>query len=416
MRYSQLFPKTIAKSTSAEESSVNHDLLSRAGFVDRLMAGSYTFLPLGWRVHQKVEQIIREEMDKTGAQEMRMPLLHPREVWDRTGRWDKAAEVMYQAKFGDREYALSFTHEEIALDVIGKRAHSYRDFPIKIYHFSTKFRQELRPRSGLLRGREFIMKDLYSAHTSSEDLDRYYDAVKAAYLAAFERLGFEARVTEAGGGVFTDDHTDEFNVFTPIGESTVYYCERCDFAQNDEVFLGKAGDPCPKCAGEIKETRAIELGNTFKFGTGYAEKMGVGFTAEDGSTQPVWLASYGIGTSRVVGALAELFHDDKGLIWPASVAPYRVMLTPIFGRAETEVRAASDRLYDELQTEGVEVLYDDRVESPGKKLADADLVGLPFRVTVSEKTLGAGNFELKARCDLEAELVDREQLLARLGT
>jgi prolyl-tRNA synthetase len=416
MRYSEFFPKTTPKTSAPEEPSVNHDLLTRGGFVDRLMAGSYSFLPLGWRVHQKVEQIVREEMNQTGALEIRMPLLHPREIWDRTGRWDSASEVMYQARFGERDYALSFTHEELALDIVGKKVQSYRELPVKIYHFSTKFRQELRPRSGLLRGREFIMKDLYSAHASGDDLDRYYEEVRAAYLRAFSRMGIEAHVVEAGGGVFTDNYTHEFNAYSEVGESKVFYCEGCDFAQNDEIFLGKAGDPCPKCAGEVKETLAIELGNTFKFGTEYAEKMGVTFTDERGESKLVHLASYGIGTSRLVGALAELFHDDKGLLWPESVAPFRVVLSPVFGRAEKEVRAAAEKLYKTLQDGGIETLYDDRAESAGKKFADADLLGIPYRLTISEKTLSGDAVELKSRESGEVELLSQTALLERLNS
>src|SRR3990167_1215415 len=217
MRYSALFPKTI-KDTPSEEVSTNAKLLLRAGFIDKLMAGSYSLLPLGRLVERKIEQIIREEMDRTGAQEVLMPLLHPKSIWNETGRWDSAKEVMYQFKKDDKEYALSFTHEEIVLDLVRKHVQTYRDFPVKIYHFSTKFRNELRAKSGILRGREFLMKDLYSIHESEEDLDKYYWEVKDAYLRVFERLGLDVVVAEAGGGVFTESNTHEFQVISPSGE------------------------------------------------------------------------------------------------------------------------------------------------------------------------------------------------------
>jgi prolyl-tRNA synthetase len=368
------------------------------------MAGSYTFLPLGWRVEQKVERIIREEMNRTGAQEMRMPLLHPREIWDETGRWDSAKEVMYQLKMGDRELALSFTHEEILLDVVRKKISSYRDLPLKLYHFSTKFRQELRPRSGLLRGREFIMKDLYSVHANQEDLDTYYEQVIEAYLKAFDRMGLETHVVEAGGGVFTDQVTHELQAYTESGEDTIFYCPGCAYAQNKEIFLGKEGDPCPKCAGTIKQTRGIELGNVFRFGTDYSKKMKVTFTNFEGKEEHPWFGSYGIGTSRVVGAIAEIFHDKNGLIWPMPVAPYHVALVGLFGGKE-EVKEQADRLYEDLGIAGVEVLYDDRDESAGKKFSDADLIGLPIRVTISLKSLEKQSVELKYRDSEKSELI-----------
>jgi prolyl-tRNA synthetase len=412
MRYSKLFGKTV-RDFPKEEVSINAKLLIKAGFIDKLMAGSFTLLPLGFRVKEKIEQIVREEMDKTGANEMLMPLLHPKEVWNETGRWDSAREVMYQFKKENKEYALSFTHEEIVLDVVRKKISGYKDLPVKIYHFSTKFRDEPRAKSGILRGREFLMKDLYSVHTTPEDLDKYYWEVADAYVKVFKRLGFEVKVVEASGGVFTNSHTHEFQVLCDQGEDTIYYCEckdvscDCNFAENKEITKVKLGDSCPKCKDcKIKEAKAIEVGNIFKFGTVYSEKMGVYFTDKDGSRKLPYFASYGIGITRLIGTLVELFHDDKGIIWPESAAPYQVHLISLQKNEEGE------NLYKKLQKEGVEVLYDDRDVPAGQKFNDADLIGIPVRLVVSPKT--GDKVEWKERKGEKVEILDLEEVIKRL--
>mgnify|MGYP001572506110 CR=1 FL=1 len=235
MRQSQLFPKT-KKLAPKDAESINHQLLVRAGFIDQLMAGSWTLLPLGFKVVAKINQIIREELNKIGCQELLMPLLHPKAIWNETGRWESAKEVMYQLKAGDKEYGLSFTHEEIVMDLLRKNISSYQDLPIALYHFSTKFRNEPRAKSGILRGREFMMKDLYSAHTNEKDMMAFYEKVKLAYLVIFKRLGLDVKIIEAGGGVFTKNRTHEFQVICPTGEDTVYYCDNCDWGENKEIF------------------------------------------------------------------------------------------------------------------------------------------------------------------------------------
>jgi len=327
MLQSVIFPKT-KKEAPKDAESINHKLLVRGGFIDQLMAGSWTLLPLGWRVVNKINQIIREEMNAVGGQELLMPLLHPKKIWDETGRWNKAKDVMYQFKdFRDREYALSFTHEEIVMDLLRKNIKSYQDLPVYVYHFSTKFRNEPRARSGILRGREFMMKDLYSAHTNEADLMNYYEKVKKAYIKIFKRLGFNFRVIETGGGVFTDKNTHEFQVTAAGGEDTIYYCDNCDWGQNKEIFKGKIGGKCPKCKkGNIIEAKAIEVGNIFPLGTWYAERMRVYYSDAKGMKKPVWFGSYGIGPTRILGALVEVSHDDKGIIWNSAVAPYQVHL------------------------------------------------------------------------------------------
>lgn len=400
MRYSQLFPKTI-KSDPKDEVSINARYLMRGGFIDKLMAGSYSLLPLGRLVERKIEHIIREEMNKTGALEVLMPLLHPKDIWNETGRWERAKEVMYQFEKNEKEYALSFTHEEIVMDLLRKHTNSYKDFPVKIYHFSTKFRNELRAKSGILRGREFLMKDLYSAHVSEDDLYEYYWKVKDAYIRTFDRMGLKVHVTEASGGVFTDKHTHEFQVLCDSGEDTIYHKEGWEFWKNREVMSKEErNDP------GVKSVKSIEVGNIFPLGTMYAEKMGMLFTDKDGSKKPAWFASYGIGPTRVMGTIVEVSHDAKGIIWPKSVAPYQVHFVGLSEHVDT--------VYQTLLEAGVEVLYDDRNDvGAGQKFADADLLGIPVRLIVSQKT--GDKIEWKKRDEEKTELLSVEETLKRLS-
>lgn len=408
MRYSQLFPKT-RKTAPAHAESVNHKLLVQGGFIDQLMAGSWTLLPLGWRVVTKINQIIRQEMDAIGGQEMLMPLLHPKKIWNETGRWDKADEIMYKLKDQrERDYALSFTHEEIVMDLLRKNIKSYQDLPVAVYHFSTKFRNEPRARSGILRGREFMMKDLYSAHVSEEDLMHYYEEVKEAYIKVFKRLGFDFRVTEASGGVFTDKHTHEFQVLAEGGEDTIFYCNSCDWGANQELYEGKEGQICPKCqSGKVIRSQAIEVGNIFPLGTWYAEKMSVYFTDQNGQRQPVWFGSYGIGPTRVIGALVEVSHDERGIIWFPQVAPYQLHLVSLPGGEKK-----AGEIYEVLHRKNIEVLWDDRDETAGVKFADADLIGIPWRAVVSEKT--GEKMELKRRTREETKIYGLDEALSTI--
>jgi prolyl-tRNA synthetase len=396
MRYSQLFAKT-SKTIPKDEVAVNAKYLLQGGFIDKLMAGSYTLLPLGRLVERKIEQILREEMNATGAQEILMPLLHPKEIWNETGRWDTAKEVMYQFEKNEREYALSFTHEEIVMDLIRKHVTSYKDLPVKIYHFSTKFRNELRAKSGILRGREFLMKDLYSAHVSEDDMYDYYWKVAEAYQKAFTRIGLTTHIAEASGGVFTDKHTHEFQVIAPSGEDTIYFADDWKYAKNDEVMTDD-----DKKRTDLRAEKSIEVGNIFPLGTFYAEKMGMTFTDQDGTRKPAWFASYGIGPTRVMGTVVEVSHDDHGIIWPKSIAPFAVHLVGLNGKGE--------EVYTKLQSEGVEVLFDDRSDrGAGEKFSDADLIGIPLRAVVSQKT--GDQVEVKQRTGEKARLVNLEELI-----
>lgn len=397
VKQSTLFPKT-QKTPPTDAESVNHKLLVRAGFMDQLMAGSWTLMPLGLRVVGKINQIIREEMNAVGGQELAMPLLHPKSIWNESGRWDTAKEVMYQFKdIHEKEFALSFTHEEIVMDMLRKQINSYRDLPVYVYQFSTKFRNELRAKSGILRGREFMMKDLYSAHTSEEDLMNYYEKVKEAYVRVFDRLGFNFKVTLASGGVFTDKNTHEFQVLSEAGEDTIYFKEGSREAVNDEVFEGNKE--------EYISAKSIEVGNIFPLGTWYAEKMGVNFTDQDGVKKPVWFGSYGIGPTRVMGVLVEVNHDDKGIVWPKVVAPFDVHLITI-GQNNLE---KSQEIAAKLTEKGFEVLWDDRDIGPGAKFADSDLIGIPSRVVVSDKT--GDMVEYKNRKEDSVSIVSPEEML-----
>ncbi len=408
MLQSKLFPKT-KREAPKDAISINHKLLVRAGFIDQLMAGSWTLLPLGWRVVDKVSNIIRQELTKIDCQEVLMPLLHPKNIWNETGRWDKADEVMYKLKdTRQKDFALSFTHEEIFLDLVRKHLTSYKDLPIALYHFSTKFRNEPRAKSGILRGREFLMKDLYSVHADEKDFWRFYEDVKNAYSRIFKRIGFDFKITEAGGGVFTDNNTHEFQVPSAGGEDTIYYCDRCDWSQNQEIFKGKQGEKCPKCkSGKIVETKSIEAGNIFPFGTYYSERMKVNYTDVKGLKKPVWFGSYGIGTTRVMGTAVEVSHDDSGIIWPYSIAPFSAHLLEIDGKSE------GDKIYNKLTAAGVEVLYDDRDTSAGEKFSDADLIGIPVRLVVSQKT--GSKIEWKKRDSKKIETFGVEEVIKRLN-
>lgn len=414
MKQSTLFPKTLKEAPKGAQ-SFNHQYLVRGGFIDQLMAGSWTILPLGQRVLTKINDVIRQEMNAIGGQELSLPLLHPKEIWNETGRWDSAREVMYTlCDSRGREHALSFTHEEIVMDLLRKKISSYKDLPVAVYQFSTKFRNEKRATSGILRGREFLMKDLYSGHESEEDLRRYYEVVKVAYLKIFDRLSLKVKIAEASGGVFTDRPTHEFQVINAAGEDTIYSCEACDFCQNAELF-GVGGGVCPRChRGKIIEQKgAIEVGNIFPLGTMYAEKMGAFFADRQGQVKPIWFGSYGIGPTRVMGTLVEEYHDARGIIWPPPLSPFDVHLLELGDRREVHEKAK--HLYRQLTEKGREVLWDDRDEpTAGEKFADADLIGIPWRLVVSEKTLVQGGCELKRREAEETQIVKESDLIARL--
>jgi prolyl-tRNA synthetase len=408
MRQSKLFTKA-RREAPADEAAKNAQLLIRAGFIHKEMAGVYSYLPLGLRVLARIESVIRRAMDAIGGQEVRLATLHPADPWKKTGGWD-AVDVLFKLQSRtEKEYALGQSEEEIATPIAAEYARSYKDLPLAIYQIGQKYRDELRAKSGIMRGREFGMKDMYSFHETQEDFERFYEIVKKAYLAVYAALGLVAKVTEASGGAFSEKISYEFMVLTEAGEDDIVYCEACDFCANVEVAKEKEGDTCPKCgAGALKKARASEVGNVFDLGQKYPKAFGYTYKDKEGKEKSPIVGCYGFGTTRVMGVIAEKMADEKGLVWPESVAPFLVhlvCLTP----SDEKVVAAADALYDDLHKAGVDVLYDDRDLSAGQKLAEADLLGIPARVVVSAKTLEVGKVESTYRRTGQTALVSREE-------
>lgn len=409
MRYSKLFART-SKNHPADAESINAQLLTQAGFVDQEMAGVYTWLPLGLRVLRKVEQIVREEMDALGAEEIFMPSLQPKEYWEATHRWE-GVDILFKLKSQtDKEYALGCTHEEVVTPLAQKFAKSYKEFPFATYQINTKFRDELRAKSGVLRGREFRMKDMYSFHTNQEDLSAFYARTLEAYVRVYERCGLNVKVVQASGGIFTKNQSHEFQALTDAGEDVIIACSSCEFGQNSEVATAKEGEACPKCGkGTLAKVKGIEVGNIFDLGTKYTDAFDFNFASETGEQKRVLMGCYGIGTSRLVGAIVETFHDDRGIVWPKSVAPFTVHLVALSAKdsAVTDrVWSAATELYEDLRDAGIEVIFDDRRDvRAGEKFADADLIGVPLRLVVSEKTLAENAVEWKERKGGDAKLV-----------
>jgi len=563
MLYSKLFGKT-KHEVPADANSKNAELLTKAGFIDKLSAGIYYYLPLGIKVLQKINQIIREEMNAVGGQEILMPALQPIDIWEQTGRNKTMDEILYRTKGGDKDFVFGATHEEAVTPLVKKFIQSYKDFPLAVYQLQTKFRNEPRAKSGLLRGREFGMKDMYSFHANDKDLNEYYMKVMEAYLNVYSRCGMEAYVIEASGGAFSDDYSHEFSIKTSAGEDTMIFCEKCKFAQNLEVAEGKYDNPssdedekplkkvevkrgksveenakahscedwrilksvvymvdelgpvgilirgdfqvneekltryfkkklrpatseelkkfdlvegfispvledgkpnkkisfvadqsikhmknfvtgankkdldlanvnigrdfevkdfadfvavnssfkCPKCGHSLSEVKVVEAGNIFKLGTKYSKTFDLNFTDQDGKQNPVIMGCYGIGTTRLVGTIVEASHDDKGIIWPKTVAPYMVHLMHLGN--DDEAKAMGQKLYEILQKEKIEVLYDDRDCGAGQKLNDADLIGIPLRIVVSKRTLASETIEWKERSKQEAENVKITELVKKI--
>jgi len=419
MRQTKLFSKTL-RDVPKDEVSINARLLIRAGFIDKLSAGVYSYLPLGLRVLKKIQHIVREEMDRIGGQEILLPALTPKELYDITGRWNEIDVLFKVEGGGGRKYALGATHEEVVTPLVKKFVHSYRDLPVAVYQIQDKFRDEPRAKSGLLRGREFNMKDLYSFHTDRADFEHFYEQAKQAYLTIFQRCGLDAVVAEASGGVFSEKPSHEFQVFTAYGEDTIFFCPRCGTYKNAEIVrsvsvVGTApGKPaaCAECQGALAEKKAIEVGNIFPLETKFSAPFKFDYLDAAGKKQPVIMGCYGIGPSRVLGSVAEVHHDKEGLIWPASIAPYAVHLVSLC-QAEADIKTA-DRLYETLTNQGKEVLYDDRTGArAGEKFADSDLLGLPKRVLISPKTLAKKSVEIKDRAAGKTTIV-RIKSLAKL--
>ena len=420
MRYSHLFAKT-TKSAPHDADSVNAALLTQSGFVRQEMAGVYSWMPLGLRVLRKVETIIRDELNALGAQEILMPALQSKEAWLQSGRWDSVDVLFKVPSQTGKEYGLGPTHEEVVTPLVQSCVRSYRDLPLAVYQIQSKFRDELRAKSGVMRGREFGMKDLYSFHATQEDLEAFYANAIKAYLRIFTRCGVDAKVVEASGGSFSKKMSHEFQVLTDAGEDLVLTSPSWMFGQNKEVSTLQEGDPCPDHPEEKLEWRkGVEVGNVFDLGTKFTEAFHVEFSDEAGERRTALMGCYGIGTTRLVGTIVEASHDERGMIWPKTVAPFHVHLVSLRAKdpeSNARVMEHAQGLYEALTRAGVEVLWDDRADvSPGEKFADADLIGIPLRLVLSERTLATESVEWKFRASQEAQSIGldsvEEQVLA----
>ena len=413
MRRSQLFTKT-SKTSPADEVAKNAQLLIRAGFVYKEMAGVYAYLPLGLRVLEKIKQIVREEMNAIDSNELIMTGLQRKDVWEKTGRWsDDAVDIWFKTALQDgTELGLGWSHEEPIVEMMKQYVQSYKDLPVSLYQFQTKMRNELRAKSGIMRGREFVMKDMYSFHATKEDLDDYYNKAIDAYKRVYDRLGIggDTYVTFASGGAFTK-FSHEFQTVCEAGEDVIYLHRGKNIAVNEEV-IDEAVVELGIDRNELEQVRTAESGNIFNFGTQKTDEMGLYYVDSEGKQQSLYIGSYGIGVTRAMGVIVEKFADEKGIIWPEAIAPFKVYLVSI-GEQGAE---AADTLYDELTQKGVEVLYDDRNARPGEKFADAELIGVPYTLTVSDRLVDSGEFELKRRSgDTEAKLLTKEALFATIG-
>lgn len=409
MRQTQIFTKT-TKNLPADEVAKNAQLLIRAGYVYKEMAGVYAYLPLGLRVLEKIKQIIREEMEAIGGNEIVMTSLQKPATWQQTGRWsDEVVDIWFKTELKDHtQLGLGWSHEEPIVEMLKQFVRSYKDLPVSVYQFQTKLRNELRAKSGVMRGREFVMKDMYSVHASVEDLDNYYQRVTEAYLRIFDRLGIgqDTYVTFASGGSFTK-FSHEFQTICDAGEDVIYLYRDKNMAINEEV-LDEAVAELGISKDQLERVKTAEVGNIFNFGTQKTDDMGLKFTNQDGQIKSLYMGSYGIGVTRLMGVIVEKMADEKGLVWPQAIAPFQLHLVLL----DEEARQQADELYQQLQTQGVEVLYDDRPKiRPGEKFADSDLLGIPYRVVVGKRSLGQDRYEVVKRADGQKLSLTQEEII-----
>lgn len=416
MRQTNLFTKT-RKEAPADEVSKNAELLIRAGFIHKEMAGVYAYLPLGLRVIEKIKNIVREEMNNIGGQEVCMTTLQPKDIWEKTDRWDDTkVDNWFKTKLkSGEEVGVGLTHEEPIVDVLSQYVSSYRDLPISVYQIQNKFRNELRAKSGILRGREFLMKDMYSFARTEEEHEKIYEEVAEAYMRIYKRLGIGHITyrTRADGGIFTNKFSDEFQTISSIGEDIIYLDEERNIAVNKEIYTDENLERLGIDKSSLVEKRAVEVGNIFPLESKYTDALGVYFTDENGEQKSIISGCYGIGISRTMGVLAEIFSDDKGIIWPESVSPFKVHLL-VLGNKE-EVKKEAEDLYKAFIAKNVEVLFDDREATAGEKFADSDLIGIPLRVVVSERSLADGGYEIKKRTEEKGEIVKKEKIFEIFG-
>jgi len=406
MKQSKLFSKTLREAPK-DAQTISHKLLVKGGFVNQLTSGVWSLLPLGWRVYTKIANIVREEMNKIGGQEQFLPALQPKDLWQESGRWETIDPPLFKVKDRhDKWLCLGPTHEEVITDLARQFIHSYKDLPLAVYQIQNKFRNEMRPTGGLLRTREFMMKDLYSFHATPEDLDQYYEQVIKAYYQIYKRCDLTAVAVEALSGSIGGNFSHEFMVLADSGEDKVAICVNHDWGVNVET--GKDVTKCPKCGGKVEIKNSIEASHAFKLGKTYSHKMHAVFMDKDGKEQEIIMGCYGLGLQRLMAAIVEIYHDADGIIWPKSVAPFDFHLIGL-DLDNPEIKQKADKVYDYLIEKGVDVLYDDRLDSAGIKFKDADLLGIPVRLVVSKKT--GDRIEVKERSSKTTKLVDLKHLL-----
>ncbi|MFA6338931.1 MAG: aminoacyl--tRNA ligase-related protein [Candidatus Paceibacterota bacterium] len=414
MRQSLLFTKT-RKEAPTDEQSKNAELLIRGGFIHKEMAGVYSYMPLGLRVLNKVVNIIREEMNAVDGQEVFLSALQDKGSWEKSGRWsDEAMDIWFKTALkADSLLGLAPTHEEPLTAIMKDHIFSYRDLPRFVYQFQTKFRKELRSKSGILRGREFLMKDLYSFCKSQEEQDNFYERMKGVYAKIFERAGVgeQTYITFASGGSFSK-YSHEFQTLTSAGEDIIYICDNCKIAVNNELIEELKN--CPQCGNsELRKEKAIEVGNIFPLGTRFSEALDLSFVDIDGEKKYVVMGSYGIGPGRLIGTLVEVFSEGNAMCWPKAVAPFDVHLL-LLSPDDEKARIEAENLYNDLKAKGIEVLYDDREARAGEKFADADLIGIPLRVVVSKKTVEEGKIEVNDRLEKQVKKVTKDEFFSML--
>ena len=416
MYYTQALIPTL-RDDPADAEVVSHKLMLRAGLIRKLSPGIYCYLPLALRCLRKIERVVREEMAKTGAQELLLPALQPSELWEETGRWQKyGKELMRLKDRHNHDFCLGPTHEEVIVDLVRKEVRSYRQLPMTLYQIQTKFRDEIQPRIGIMRGREFIMKDAYSFDADLEGAKLNYQKMYNAYHTIFSRVGLRFRAVEADNGMIGGSTSHEFMVLTETGEETIVSCTDCLYAANiekTEVGHQAVGDPCLRCAKPLTIDRGIEVGHVFLLGTKYSQEMKAFFLNEKGEEQFFEMGCYGIGVSRIIAAAIEQNHDEKGMIWPMEIAPYTVHIVPVQDKSE-KVMLAAKQVYATLSEKGIDALLDDRAERPGVKFNDADLLGAPYQIVIGEKNLEKGLVEIKERKTGTTTKIETDQAISQM--
>lgn len=413
MRQSQLFTKA-RKEAPADEVSKNAQLLIKGGFIHKEMAGVYSLLPLGFKVINKIKKIVAHEMEKLGSQEMIMSTLQARDIWEKTDRWsDEKVDIWFKTELKNgNQIGLGWSHEEPITNMVKDHINSYKDLPVFVHQFQNKLRNESRAKSGVMRCREFIMKDMYSYAISEEQHMDFYNKTIDAYMEVYKKLGLGdiTYVTSASGGVFTDKFSHEFQTLCEVGEDVIYVHKEKRVAVNEEIFNEESLNKLGYKIDDFEMKKAAEVGNIFTFGTKKCEEMELFFMDKEGKKQPVFLGSYGIGVTRLMGVITEIFADDKGMVWPESIAPFKVHLIQLGSVADQ-----ATALYEKLTEQGIEVLLDDRDMGAGAKFADADLMGIPYRVLISDKSLEKGGLEVKLRTESEARIMTEGELMTLLS-